>query len=244
MFLHAASYTGKLWLPQTRALASEFGTLAPDLPGHGARAGEPFTLPAAVNAVRETLDREGIERAVLIGVSLGGCVSMMFASQFPERVAGMVLSGCTFNPCRPLAQCILTGEGVVFPIGAGCFTRGLHRWLAANLEHAMAEEMIAAGTYWQAAADAVRALRGVDFIKRLSAYPGPVLILNGERDWVHRSSEGAYARAAQNSRVEVLDGAGHVPNLDAPGAFTAAVRRFARGVARNCSSLPCGQGFP
>jgi len=231
VFLHAASYTRKLWLMQTRALAGEFRTVAPDLPGHGTRAGETFTFAAAISAVRAAMDGAGIGRAVLVGVSLGGCVGMACAAQYPERVAGLVLSGCTFDPCRPLARAVLTGEGRVFPRGASVFTRGLSKWLRANVSPSIAEEMIDAGTYWHGAAQAVRAMRGVDFRARLSVFPGPALILNGARDWVHRTSEAAYARAAQDARVEIIPSAGHVPCLDNAEAYTDAVRRFARSLS-------------
>ena len=227
VFLHAASYNKTLWLPQTEALQNEFRCVTVDLPAHGAREHERFTFRAAVDAVRETLNSEGIDRAVLIGTSLGGCVAMCFAAQYPERVGGMVLSGCTFDPTRPLAQLILTGEGIVFPLGAGRFTRGLHQWLVSNLPAQQAQSIIASGTHWRGAAQAVRAMRGVDFQKRLSVYPGPVLIVNGAWDWVHRTSELSYKKAAQNARIVLLDGAGHVTSLDAPAAFTKVVREFA-----------------
>lgn len=230
VFLHAASYSRTLWLPQTQVLSGTFRCVTLDLPAHGVRTGEPFSFRAAVESVRDVLDQEQIGRALLIGTSLGGCAAMSFAAQYPERVGGMVLSGCTFDPTRPLARLILSGEGVVFPLGAGRFTRGLHTWLAANLPPEQAQEMIASGTYWRGAAAAVRAMRGVDFRKRLAVYPGPVLIVNGERDWVHRTSERAYAQAAQNARIANIDGAGHVPNLDAPAAFNETVREFARTV--------------
>ncbi len=228
VFLHAASHTRKMWLPQTQRLQDEFRTVALDLPGHGERAGDKFTLNAAVEAVTETLAPLDISKAVFVGVSLGGCVAMDYAARHPDQVAALVLSGCTFDPCTPLCRLVLTGESVVFPRGARLFTRTLARSLRRRYPAALADEIIAAGAYWDAAADAVRALRGVDFRARLAAFPGPTLILNGGRDWVHRTAERAFAAAARNARVQTLARAGHIANLDRPGAFSAAVRAFVR----------------
>ena len=60
VFLHAASYTRKMWLPQTHALQNEFRVLALDLPAHGAWADTPFTFAASVQAIADAMDGGGI----------------------------------------------------------------------------------------------------------------------------------------------------------------------------------------
>ncbi len=244
VFLHAASYTKAMWLPQMRALNGEFRTLALDLPAHGAQAQEPFTLRAASDTVLRALDDAHADRALLVGASLGGCVSMMFAAHYPERTAGLVLAGCTFNPCRPLAQAVLTGESVAFVRGARRFTRTFHAWLRAHFPADVAGEIIHSGTYWSGAAQAVRALRGVDFRARLAVYPGPTLIVNGARDWVHRSSEASFARMARRAEVVLIPHAGHIPSLDAPELFADAVRAFARRTFSSAPSLTEQSAIP
>ena len=227
VFLHAASYTRKMWLPQTRALRGEFRTLALDLPAHGARAGQPFTFADAGQAVADAMAGANFSRALLVGASLGGCVAALFAAQHPNQVAGLVLSGSTFDARWWMSRLVLTGEGAVFPRGATRFTHAFHRHVRRRFpDHA--EEMIAAGAHWHGAAQAVRAMRGVDFAAALARYSGPTLILNGQRDWVHRSAERAYARAAQDARVQVIANASHIASLDQTQAFTDAVRAFAR----------------
>ena len=88
-------------------------------------------------------------------------------------------------------------------------------------------------------------MRGVDFAGALARYPGPTLILNGGRDWVHRTAERAYARAAQDARVQVIANAGHIASLDQPDAFTKAVWGFADQVfatVPSCSPRIGGRG--
>ena len=229
VFLHAASHTRKMWLPQMRALQADFRVLALDLPAHGTRAGKPFSFAASVQAVADGMADAGLRRALLVGVSLGGCVASLFAAAYPAQVAGLVLSGSTFDARRPISRLVLTGESLVFPRGASRFTRAFQR----NMQRRFpddAAEIVAAGTHWHGAAQAVRAMRGVDFAAALARYAGPTLVLNGARDWVHRTAEKAYVRAARNARLQIIPQAGHLAGLDQPAAFTAAVRDFANQV--------------
>lgn len=228
VLLHAASYTRKMWLPIAERLQADFRLLAPDLPGHGTCARAKFSFAQAVEDVLGLLNPERIERALLVGVSLGGCLAIDIAAQHPGRVSGLILSGCTFDPRGLLCRLVLTGEGYVFPRGARRFTRSLERYLQTHYPGPVADEVLASGTYWAAAADAVLAMRGVDFRAKLASYPGPTLILNGAHDWVHRTAERAFARSAQNASVRTLPGAGHIAALDAPDAFADAIREFVR----------------
>lgn len=233
VLLHAASYTRKMWLPLAARLRDEFRLVTPDLPGHGAQSGGRFTFAQAAQDVVDVLNRERIERALLVGVSLGGCLALDIAAQHPDRVSGLVLSGCTFDPRGLLCRLVLTAEGYVFPRGAPRFTRSLERYLQVRYPGPVADEILASGAHWPAAADAVLAMRGVDFPAKLASYPGPALILNGAGDWIHRTAERAFARAARNGSVRLIPGAGHIASLDSPGAFAEAVREFARSMPRS-----------
>src|SRR5205823_655400 len=57
------------------------------------------SLEERVDELRAVLDAVGSERAVLLGVSEGGPLSILFAATYPERVAALILCGCT--PCTP-----------------------------------------------------------------------------------------------------------------------------------------------
>jgi pimeloyl-ACP methyl ester carboxylesterase len=76
----------------------------------------------------------------------------------------------------------------------------------------------------------LQAIAGQRFIPRLSAYPGPTLLLNGEYDLPFRLTAGRFSRAARRSRRVRLAGATHLANLDRPAAFSEAIRQFARSL--------------
>jgi pimeloyl-ACP methyl ester carboxylesterase len=86
--------SGVQWSAHRRWLEPEFDVITPDLPSHGTRAAEPFTMDAAVAAVAEAVDEAAPDQpVVLVGHSLGGYVAMTYAAAYPRRLAGLVTIG-------------------------------------------------------------------------------------------------------------------------------------------------------
>ena len=87
VLVHGVSWTRKMWMPQLEALSDEFRVIAIDLPGHGALREQPFQLKAAVQAVMESLRQQTDDRALIVGLSLGGYVAMAYAhDHIPRRL--------------------------------------------------------------------------------------------------------------------------------------------------------------
>ena len=97
VLVHGVSWTRKMWMPQLEALSDEFRVIAIDLPGHGTLHEQPFQLKAAVQAVMESLRQQTHDRALIVGLSLGGYVAMACAHDHPQEIAGLVLSGCCID---------------------------------------------------------------------------------------------------------------------------------------------------
>lgn len=76
LFIHGTRMTRKMWVPQMEALAGDYRVAAADLPGHGALAGTRFDMEGAVRVITALLDEEAGGRALLVGSSLGGYVSL------------------------------------------------------------------------------------------------------------------------------------------------------------------------
>lgn len=231
VFVHGTRLTRAAWAVQLDGLGGEFRAIAVDLPGHGARAEEPFTLEGAADLLADTIRAQASgERAVVVGLSLGGYVAMALAARQPERVRGLVLAGATAEPVgvrslpyRALAVALdrLDGPGLV----------SLNAWFFRTRYPAAIAEPIVAGGFWsKGGAMALRTLFGQRFVPRLAAYSGPTLILNGQWDLLFRLSAGTFAEAAVDARRVRLAGALHLSNLDQPAAFNEAVRRFTRSL--------------
>jgi pimeloyl-ACP methyl ester carboxylesterase len=231
LFLHGARMTRKMWLPQMETLAGECRVIALDLPGHGARAEIRFEMEAAVREIAEALDAATSGRALVVGSSLGDYASLEFAARCPDKVAGLVLAGCTLN-IRGMA-------GLPFRAGVRLLRRLKGPWLTRTHEKlcrrlfpaSIAEPIIEAGFYFDAVPDALNELLGQDFLPLLRAFPGPVLFLNGRRDLVFRGNEAAFVAACPNARLQVIRRTGHRCSLERPRDFTGAVRGFARSLS-------------
>ena len=227
VFLHGTRLSGGQWASQIAALGGEFRCVAPDLPGHGSAADTPFSLDAAAESVRRTIDDLG-GRAVLVGLSLGGYVAMEVAARWPERVAGLVLAGATAEPVGPRSL-LYRGLAAIFGILPEPFLDRVNRWyFRALFPPEISEPLIAGGFHFRGGAVALEALVGELFVPRLARYEGPVLILTGEFDLLFRLSSRRFADAAANARRVLLPRATHLTNLDQPEMFTTAVRRFVR----------------
>jgi pimeloyl-ACP methyl ester carboxylesterase len=231
VFVHGTRLTASAWAAQQAALSGEFRTIAMDLPGHGSRAAERFTLDGAADALSATIRDEATGgRAVVVGLSLGGYVAMALAAREPERIRGLVLSGATAEPVGLRTLPFLALARVMDGIDDARLDR-FNAWFFRRVYPAAIAEPIVAGGFWShGGATALRALAGERFVPRLAAYPGPTLILNGELDLPFRLSAPAFAAAARDVRRVRLPGATHLANLDRPDAFSEAVRRFSRSL--------------
>jgi pimeloyl-ACP methyl ester carboxylesterase len=221
--------------------AAGFRTIAPDLRGHG-RSEKPQT-PGSYRRERfvtdclSLMDQLGIERAAIVGQSLGGGVALRLALDHPHRVSALVL----VNPVglsRPLAPV----AGLLVP---RFLTRVLARWLpprwlvGAILRHLVYAEPDRVSErdideYWSASTDSRYApamhatLREFDWqpvhFSELARLAVPALVLTGAADRILSGVDRA-ARAIPGVRVEVLRG-GHAVNEESPGASYVRIRNF------------------
>ncbi|MFE1775156.1 alpha/beta fold hydrolase [Streptomyces sp. NPDC059008] len=237
VLVHGMRVSGTMWQPVVRAIGTRHPVAAPDLPGHGARRGEKFTLPGAVAAVAEAVDRLG-GRALVAGLSLGGYVAMATAAGHPDRVAGLMAMGCTALPRGPFGAVY---RGVAR--AAARYPEEANRLSVFAFRHALpnplGRAMAAGGLSCEAVPDIVAAVRELDPLATLSAYPGPVWLLNGERDHFRRD-ERRFLRACRDGRLIVRPGCGHLTLL----ADATAVARQAMDAAAVVTARTQGTGTP
>jgi pimeloyl-ACP methyl ester carboxylesterase len=226
IFVHGTRLTRTMWRPQMDDLRDTYRVVAIDLPGHGRLADRRFTVAGAADALADAIETAGGGHAVVVGLSLGGYVAMDLAARHPELVRGLVLSGATAEPVGALATPYRTLAWAMDRFD-GPALDALNAWFfRTRFPPAVAGPIIAGGFWSTAGAQALRAIVGERFQPRLAGYPGPTLILNGEWDALFRLGARGFARAAQDARRVRLRGATHLANLDRPGAFNLAVRRF------------------
>src|SRR6478735_8921801 len=95
LLIHGIGDNSSTWTEIIPHLAKNYTVIAPDLLGHG-RSDKPradYSIAAYANGMRDLLSVLGIERATIVGHSLGGGVAAQFAYQFPDRCERLVLVG-------------------------------------------------------------------------------------------------------------------------------------------------------
>lgn len=104
VFVHGAGMDHTCWMPEARAYAyAGWTVLAPDLPAHGRSEGEPLgSVPAMAAWIMKLLDAAKIEKAAIVGHSMGGAIAIEAAATFPARVThiGVIGSGAAI-PVSP-----------------------------------------------------------------------------------------------------------------------------------------------
>ena len=94
LFLHGWPLDGRMWEPQLSAFSGRWPVSAPHLPGFGGTpgAGNVMTMSSAASRALESLDAAEIDRAVVVGISMGGYVAFELWRAARERIAGIVLA--------------------------------------------------------------------------------------------------------------------------------------------------------
>jgi len=216
-----------MWAPQLDALAGQHDVAAIDLPGHGLHADERFTFDGALTAVLDAVG-DG-PPALLVGLSLGGYVAQLMGARHPERTAGLVLTGASVDYSH-FGDRVVAATGEAFQrVWPKRMLREAQR-SAFRKRYPDAEEIAEADQYWRGYADALHQARKIHWHGMLAGYERPVLVLNGANDKPHVRDAPKQLADVPDGRTVVLENAGHLANLDAPEAYTAAVREQAARV--------------
>lgn len=93
LLVHGFPFDHRQWRAQLEGLADAARWIVPDLRGHGSSAAPPppYRMSDFAEDLRGLLDRLGIDRVVLGGLSMGGYIALAFAERYPERLRGLVL---------------------------------------------------------------------------------------------------------------------------------------------------------
>jgi pimeloyl-ACP methyl ester carboxylesterase len=228
---HGFRASTRMWAANLPALARERLVAAWDLRGHGSSEApsDPhlYSRELSVGDMSAVLDAAGVDRAVLIGMSLGGYLSLSFRLAHPERVAGLVL--------------VDTGPGFRRDEPREAWNAYCER-VARDLEERGVDALPPSpevGSYDPAAL--ARAARGImaqhdggDVFASLATIDVPALVVVGSEDTDFLAAAEVMEARIPGARRVVLEGAGHAANMDAQEPFDTAVLEFLEEV--RCAS--------
>lgn len=231
VFLHGVGSDKSAWAPQLAHFGQARRTIALDYPGYGESdplaAGEGTPHDRLAMTVVAALDALGVAQFHLCGLSLGGVVAIAVTEQQPQRVASLVLADCfAVHPdgAAILARS-LAASGDMAGMAAGRVTALLATDPAPALVDALVEVMAAIDP--DAFRLAAAAVWPADQRGRAERIACPTLVLCGAEDRVTPPAlSDTLAALIPQSRRVTIDGAGHLPNLEQPAAFNAALDIF------------------
>ncbi|MFT4041605.1 MAG: alpha/beta hydrolase [Gordonia sp. (in: high G+C Gram-positive bacteria)] len=198
--------------------------ICPDMPGHGTRRDEIFTLESAVAAVADTIEQLG-RPALVAGMSMGGYVAMATAAAHPDSVAELVVLCATAQP-TPTSVAPFRIFGTIsglLPAQAAQLSRWLTRVVVGQRVSA---DMEAGGLALHSIGDVVDELSAFDALDALARYAGRTLFVNGAWDQF-RINERRFVRTAAHGELIVIPRATHLFPLIQPQLAAQLITEFA-----------------
>ncbi|MXZ27257.1 MAG: alpha/beta fold hydrolase [Gammaproteobacteria bacterium] len=223
LFMHGYTSTIALWRDQIPVLSPHYRLICMDLRGHGESEGtdiDGYNLAALAGDALAVLDQEGVERAVIVGHSMGGMVAQELLARHGDRVGAAVFSSTTCKaPPReyflPVVEWavklgdIPAGERAADPLTRSCkpvseaTARGCGE-MHMNMEN---------------------------FAGSLKGSTTPCLVIRGsEESGTILSGSSTLLDVLHNAQEAVIEGAGHVPQITHPAAYKDVLARFLRQV--------------
>jgi pimeloyl-ACP methyl ester carboxylesterase len=249
ILLHGLAASADIWEKNLEALAEGYRFYAPDLPGFGLseRPKEPLSSAMLIRFLADFMDTLGIDRATLIGLSLGGALALGFALTHPDNIEKLVLvSSAGLGKETSLALRLASIPGV-----GELFIRPNRRAMACLLRRIVYDADLITEDFVDryygylkipASREAiVSVLRGAltfrgvkpevlgPFLTGLRTITVPTLIVWGRQDRIFPVRHAFRAREEiREATLYVFEKCGHLPNFEHPQTFNRIVRTFLR----------------
>ncbi|HKR10650.1 MAG TPA: alpha/beta hydrolase [Pyrinomonadaceae bacterium] len=234
ILLHGLGGSAQAWNFNIAPLAEKFHVVVPDQIGFG-KSDKPlvnYRIRTYVDFLDQFCKQLKIERATLVGSSMGGWIAVTFASAFPDRVDKLVLADAagylppnhldvnTFYGLNPT-----TREGMKVLMAKVFYNKMLQT--DAAIDQAIAARM-AAGDGFTIKSITESIIRGEDFIDGfIKSIKTPALIIWGREDGLTPLADGErFHKDIAGSKLIVFDHCGHAPNLEKAAEFNAALLKF------------------
>lgn len=228
VFIHGAGGTHQHWLYQVRDLPHS-STFALDLPGHGRSEGEGRdTITGYGDWLVAFLDAAGLEKAVLVGHSMGGAIALDVALRYPARVAGLglIATGARLRVApaildgirqHPEAAVRLICDTAFGPEASPEMARLGRRQMAAIPPDVLHGDFVACDAF--------------DLLGRLSGIAAPALVLCGAQDFLTPIKYSIYLRdQIPHATLHLVEGAGHMVMVEQPQSVSQALGTFLAGL--------------
>ncbi|HEY9180881.1 MAG TPA: alpha/beta hydrolase [Candidatus Baltobacteraceae bacterium] len=234
LFVHGVGSTASIWDYQLDALADAYRCFAVELRGNGVPKPEPpphaITREGYVDDVLTVADAAGAQHFHFVGCSLGGVVGFELWKRVPQRLRSLTLVGsfAWYPDAAAYVQSVIAAVEVAGTMERFAHERAKKLGMPPGKRTDETIEQMACKTVpsYIAATHATWTGDYRDVLERIAV---PALVVCGERDTVAPPSfSREIAGAIPDARLEIVEGAGHVTNADAPQRFNDLLRTFLR----------------
>lgn len=232
VLIHAFPTDKRLWKLQHQGLDQQFRVISLDLWGFGeslAADGKAITMETFADEVKQLLDQLRIEKAIIGGESMGGYIALAFLEHYPNRVDGLILSDT--QSIADTAEVKAKREMLVLDVLAHGTTQFIHDFLDKALSKTASNQtrdFLQSILKEQSSLSLASALRGMalrkDTSSVLSMTTQPILIISGDEDILISPQQSYHMHdLAKNSRLIIINHAGHLSSLEQPNQWNQAV---------------------
>jgi pimeloyl-ACP methyl ester carboxylesterase len=237
ILLHGLGGSSQAWQFNIGPLAEKYHVVVPDQIGFG-KSDKPlvnYRIRTYVDFLDQFCKQLKIERATLVGNSMGGWIAAMFTASFPDRVDKLVLEDAAgYAPPKDFDTRVFFGlnpttrEGMKILVAKVFYNKAFQT--DAFIDQSIAARL-AAGDGYTINSITESIIRSEDFLDDIvKTIKRPTLIIWGRQDGLVPLAEGdRFNKDIAGSRMIVIEQCGHVPNVEKPGEFNAAVLKFLAG---------------
>jgi len=255
LFIHGFPFNSVMWQPQLAALPRGWRGIAPDLRGFGATTDGPesvYDMELYARDLIALLDHIEAERAVVCGLSMGGYVAFRMWELCRPRIRAFVLCDTRAGADSPEAARARArlAERVRVEGTRPVVDAMLSKMISFSTRHAQpgTVELVRAMMREAPPESIARALLGMarrpDSEPLLRTIDVPTLIVMGADDAITtRGQAEMLARGIRGGRLETIEHAGHLPNLEQPAAFNRALDQFLEGLPLTTFSVGTSLAF-
>jgi 3-oxoadipate enol-lactonase len=231
VLLHAFPLDASMWEPQVQVFAGQLSVVAPNFPGFGgaAPAGDVLGMDAAADAAADAVRSAGLERVVVCGLSMGGYVALAYWRRHRDGVMGLVLANTRAGADDEAGKERRRALAVRLEAEGNQFLADGPPPLLSDGAPAALWDRVKAAIRAQPAGAIAAASRGMaerpDSTGDLTTIDVPTLVVTSTGDTlIPPEATSPMAGLIAGAKLEVIDGAGHLSNLEAPDEFNRILR--------------------
>lgn len=249
VLIHGLGGSLKMWVRQIPAFSKHFRTIAYDCRGHGdsEKSKEQYSMKDLADDLKGLLDKLEVEKAHILGLSMGTIIAQVFAINYQSRIKTLILAGVASAPTyyreertpaieaieRMFTDAMKPRENFdvnefMLTLARYAFSEGISEELLNPLAITMGQMIDEEALF-----TALNAMGTLDFADQLQKINVPTLIINGDQDMLTPLS-GARAthRLIPNLELVVIRGGSHCAFIENAEEFNAAVLKFLRKYCR------------